>query len=159
MFATVPRSACRAASRRTELLDPSSSTSAVYLDILGDFVFPQTVAEVDGLISQQDGAPAHFGPIVRTALDERFPGTWIGRGRPINWPARSLDFTPMEFFSWGCIKDIVHSERVDSLPDLRRRITAAIAAVAVDVLCRVWGEVEFRFEVCRTTSGAHIELH
>jgi hypothetical protein len=35
----------------------------------------------------------------------------------------------------------VYSERVESLPDLRRRITAAIVAVPVDVLSRVWGEV------------------
>jgi hypothetical protein len=47
---------------------------------------------------------------------------------------------------------------VESIPELLRRITAAIAAVSVDVLSRVWGEVEFRFDVCRAVSGAHIEL-
>jgi hypothetical protein len=31
--------------------------------------------------------------------------------------------------------------------------------VPVNVLSRVWGEVEFRFHVCRAVSGAHIELH
>jgi hypothetical protein len=41
----------------------------------------------------------------------------------------------MDFFFWGYIKDLEHSERVEPLPDLRRRITAAIAAVPVDVLC------------------------
>jgi hypothetical protein len=65
----------------------------------------------------------------------------------------------MDFFFWGSIKDIVYSERVESLPDLRRRITTAIAAVPVDVLSRVWGEVEFRFDVCRAVNSAHIELH
>jgi hypothetical protein len=88
-------------------------------------------------------APPHFGAIVRTALDERFPGRWIGRGGPINWPPRSPDLTPMDFFVWGYIKVIVYSEEVESLPDLRRRTTAAIAAVPVDVLSRVWGEVDF----------------
>jgi hypothetical protein len=48
---------------------------------------------------------------------------------------------------------------VESLPDLRRRITAAIAAVRVNVLSRVWDEVEFRFEVFRAVDGAHIVLH
>jgi hypothetical protein len=28
----------------------------------------------------------------------------------------------------------------------------------VDVLSRVWGEVEFRFDACRVVNGAHIEL-
>jgi hypothetical protein len=62
----------------------------------------------------------------------------------------------MDFFFWGYIKDVVHSGK--SLPDLRRRITAAIAAVPVGVLSRVCGEVEVRFDVCRAVSGAHIEL-
>jgi hypothetical protein len=64
----------------------------------------------------------------------------------------------MDFF-WGHIKDIVYSERVESLPDLRCRITAAIAAVPVDELSRVWGELEFCFDVCRAVNGVHIELH
>jgi hypothetical protein len=52
----------------------------------------------------------------------------------------------------------MHSRTVKSLPDLRQRITAAIAAMPVDVLFRVWSEVEFRFDVCRAVSGAHTEL-
>jgi hypothetical protein len=51
------------------------------------------LAEVDGFIFQENGAPAHFCAIVRTSLDERFPGQWIGRGRSINWPPRSPDVT------------------------------------------------------------------
>jgi hypothetical protein len=93
----------------------STIMGAVYLDMLENFVFPQT-AEVDGLIFQQDGAPPHFGAIVRTALDELFPGRWIGRGGPINWPPRSPDLTPMDLLFWGYIKYIVYSERVESLP-------------------------------------------
>jgi hypothetical protein len=47
---------------------------------------------------------------------------------------------------------------VKSLPDLCRRITASIAAIPVDVLSRVWGEVEFRFDICRAVNCVHIEL-
>jgi hypothetical protein len=126
--------------------------------MLENFVFPQ-ISEVDGLIFQQDGAPPRFSSIVHTALNERFPGRWIGAGGPINWPPRSSDVTPMDLFFWGYIKGIVYSERVESLPDFRRRITAAIAAVSVDVVSRVWGEVEFRFNVYRAVNGTHIELH
>ena len=37
---------------------------------------------------QHDGAP-HFSREVRNFLNYRFPGRWIGRGGPHNWPARS----------------------------------------------------------------------
>jgi hypothetical protein len=52
----------------------STITSAVYLDMLENFVFPQIVAEVNGLNFRQDGAPAHTD----------YSG-WIGRGGPIIW--------------------------------------------------------------------------
>jgi hypothetical protein len=119
--------------------------------------FFRLAAAVDGLISQ-DGVPANFCTIVRTSLDEPFPGREISKGGSINWPPRSSDLTSIDVF-WKYIKDIVHSERMDSLPDLRRRTAAAIAAVPVDVLSRVWGEVEFRFDVCRAANGVHNELH
>jgi hypothetical protein len=137
----------------------STITSAVYTDMLENFVFPQMVAEVDGLILQQDGARAHSGATVRTALDERFPGQWIGRGRPINWPLWSPDLIPTDYIFWGYNKDIMYNKRAESFPDFHQRITATIAAVPVDVLSRVWGEAEFHFDVCRAVHGAHIELH
>jgi hypothetical protein len=130
---------CRLPGCATELCVPADST----------------VAEVDGLISQRDGAAAHYGATARIALDGRFPGRWIDREGSINCPPQIPDVTPRDLFFWDC----VHSERVESLSDLRRRITAAIAAVPVDVLSWVWGEVEFRFDVFRAVSGVHIELH
>jgi hypothetical protein len=45
-------------------------TSAVYLDTLDKFMFPWIVAEVDGLLFQQYGAPAYFSATARTTLDE-----------------------------------------------------------------------------------------
>jgi hypothetical protein len=56
-------------------------------------------------------------------------------------------------------KDIVNSERVESSSDLCPRITMAVTAVSVDMLSWLWGEVEFRFDVCRAISGAHTVLH
>jgi hypothetical protein len=35
---------------------------------------------------QMDGAPPHFGRIVRDWCDETYPNRWIGRGGAIAWP-------------------------------------------------------------------------
>jgi hypothetical protein len=37
--------------------------SAFYLNILENFMFPQTVAEAEGPIFKKDGAPAQFVPL------------------------------------------------------------------------------------------------
>ena len=45
-----------------------------------------------------DGAPTHFSRVVREYLNVRLREKWIGRGGPIQWPARSLDLNPLDFF-------------------------------------------------------------
>lgn len=39
-----------------------------------------------------------------------FPDWWIGRDGPINWPPRSPDISPLDFFLWGYVKDIVYQK-------------------------------------------------
>jgi len=45
---------------------------------------------------QHDGAP-HSSREVRNFLNCRFPGRWIGRGGPHNWPARSPELRPLDY--------------------------------------------------------------
>jgi hypothetical protein len=61
-----------------EIVEPcfvleSTTTCAVYLEMVENFVFPQTVAEVDSLILQQDGAPTHFSANVRGVFKKYLP--------------------------------------------------------------------------------------
>ena len=77
----------------------------------------------------QDGAPPHFSSFVTDVLNERFPDAWIGSGGPIPWPPRSPDISPIDFFLWGYIKDIVYAEKIRNIQDLQERITSAIETV------------------------------
>lgn len=62
------------------------------------------------MIFQHDGYPAHYRITVRQLLNVLFPNRWIGRGGPIPWPARSPDLTPLDFYVWGHMQNIVYSE-------------------------------------------------
>jgi hypothetical protein len=44
-----------------------------------------------------------------------------------------------------------------STPDLKNRITVAMETITLDMLIRVWQELDYRLDVCRVTKGAHIE--
>ena len=58
----------------------------------------------------QDGAPAHRLLQVRDRLNEVFGNDRvIGLGHNVEWPARSPDLTPCDFFMWGYLKDKVYS--------------------------------------------------
>ena len=53
------------------------------------------------------------------------------RGGPTPWPLRSPDLTPIDFFYWGYIQDIVYSTPVADLEDLHQKIIAACATVVL----------------------------
>ncbi|KAI5638961.1 hypothetical protein NE865_08413 [Phthorimaea operculella] len=88
-----------------------------------------------GMYYQHDGAPAHFSADVRAYLDRHYPSRWIGRGGPVPWPPRSPDLTPLDFFLWGRVKDLVYGRsghRIRNLRELKRRIRAAFQVVKSD---------------------------
>lgn len=45
-----------------------------------------------------DGAPAHTSRLVTDWLYEHFAQSWIGNNGPRQWPPRSPDLTPLDFF-------------------------------------------------------------
>ncbi|GFS76140.1 uncharacterized protein NPIL_367161 [Nephila pilipes] len=49
-------------------------TSVVYLDLLENFIFPQLEELQLHVFLQQDGAPPHWGTIVRSSLNDHFTG-------------------------------------------------------------------------------------
>ena len=49
----------------------------------------------------QDGAPAHRRIIVRDRLYVLFRSHVVMLGHAREWPPRSTDFTPLDFFSLG----------------------------------------------------------
>ncbi|GFW06265.1 uncharacterized protein TNCV_37401 [Trichonephila clavipes] len=54
---------------------------------------------------------------------------WIGRGGPVNWPARSPDLSCLDFFIWGHMKSFVYANPVAS----DEALVARIAIVADDI--------------------------
>ncbi|GBL98324.1 hypothetical protein AVEN_174109-1 [Araneus ventricosus] len=127
----------------------------IYLDMLQLYAVPQFP---EGVIFQQNGAPPHYGNIIREFLDTTFPQQWIGRGIVMAWPPRSPDITPLDFYLWGYVKQHVYSERINDINHLKQRITDVIHCVTPDVLTRLWEELDYRLDVRRATNGAHIEL-
>jgi hypothetical protein len=55
---------------------------------------------------------------------DSFPNCWIGKGGAINWPARSLDLAPCDFFLWGHLKSNIYKRRHPDINSLSEAITA-----------------------------------
>ncbi|PNF32015.1 hypothetical protein B7P43_G06576 [Cryptotermes secundus] len=133
-------------------------TSVIYLDMLQNLAFPQIEALQPEITFQKD-APPHWSTIFGDALEKHFPGRWIGRGSQISWPPRSPDITPLDFFLWGYVKDIVYKTQVRDTDQLKTRLRDAITTVDVGMLSRTWQEIEYRLDILRATNGAHVQLY
>ena len=67
---------------------------------------------------QHDRAPPHSSRKVRNFLNYRFPGRWIRRGGPHNWPARSPDLSALDYCVWGWMKELVYSVKLVTRDEL-----------------------------------------
>jgi hypothetical protein len=85
-------------------------------------------------------APPHLCHHVRNHLNRQMAGRWIGKSGPNAWPPRSPDLTPLDFFLWYYMKNIV-------------------VTVTPNILQATWNEVEYRLDICRATEGAHIGIY
>ena len=132
-----------------------SVTAEIYLDMLQTFFWPR-VQDQDCYF-QHDGAPPHYGRYVRQWLDENFPRKWIGRRGPIEWPARSPDLTPPDFFLWGLMKDLVYREKPRTIQELKAQITAKFEEIDIELCRRVCRSVPARLQLCIDHEGGHFE--
>lgn len=139
----------------------TSLTHDRYLNMLREFVLPELKRQHDkeDFFFQQDGAPPHYALAVRTFLDEELPNRWIGRRGPLEWPPRSPDLTPMDFFFWGIVKDKVFARRPSSIEDMVQYIKEACEVVNNDKeLCtRVCLSVAGRLQECVNNEGLQFE--
>ena len=138
-----------------------------YGDMLRQVVFPTITniyarygARFDGLWWFQDGAPAHNSLLVRRLLTEKFQDRVVALHHPImEWPARSPDFTPLDFFFWGYLKQKVFSTPPIDLPTLRRRIVDEVNILRQNpaMIRRAFHEMHRRAELCVQRNGSHVE--
>ena len=117
-----------------------------YVNMLQDFFFPR-VDELDlgDTWFQQDGATAHTSRASMAALREHFPEHLISIRGDLEWPARSSDLAPCDFFLWGFLKFRVYVNRPRTLQDLKINIQEEIANIRPAMLARVMKNARNRF--------------
>jgi len=77
-----------------------------YRDMLENFFFSRMEEEdIDDIWFQQDGATCHTANVTIDLLHSTFENRIISRNGDVNWPPRSCDLTPLDYFLWGAVKD------------------------------------------------------
>ncbi|GFU54176.1 transposable element Tc3 transposase [Trichonephila clavipes] len=83
---------------------------------------------------QQDGATCHTARATIDLLKDTLGDRLISRFRPVNWPPRSCDLTPLDYFLWGYVKSLVYADKPQMLDHLEDNIRRVIADIRPQML-------------------------
>ncbi|GFY09619.1 putative DD41D transposase [Trichonephila clavipes] len=107
-----------------------------------------------GLWFQQDGATCHTARVTIDLLKDTFGDRLISRFGPVNWPPRSCDLTPLDYFLWGYVKSLVYADKPQALDHLEDNIRRVIADIRPQMLEKVIENWTSRLDYIRASRGS-----
>ncbi|GFW56263.1 uncharacterized protein TNCV_1877831 [Trichonephila clavipes] len=109
-----------------------------YRAMITNFFIPElNNHDVQELWFQQDGATCHTARATIDLLKDTFGDRLISRFGPVNWPPRSCDLTPLDYFLWGYVKSLVYADKPQTLDHLEDNICRVIADIRPQMLEKV----------------------
>lgn len=128
-----------------------------YRAMITDFLWPQLDdMDLDDMWFQQDGATCHTSGFTLELLQEKFPERVICRRGDVEWPPRSCDLTPLDFFLWGYVKSLVYGNKPTTIDQLENNIIQTIGEIQPDLCNRVIQNWTSRIESCKRSRGGHL---
>ncbi|GFX91130.1 DUF4817 domain-containing protein, partial [Trichonephila clavipes] len=110
--------------------------------------------DVQELWFQQDGATCHTARATIDLLKDTLGDHLISRFGPVNWPPRSCDLTPLDYFLWGYVKSLVYADKPQTLDHLEDNIRRVIADIRPQMLEKVIENWTSRLYYIRASRGS-----
>ncbi|GFV94844.1 transposable element Tc3 transposase [Trichonephila clavipes] len=128
-----------------------------YRAMITNFFIPElNNHDVQELWFQQDGATCHTARATIDLLKDTFGDRLISRFGPVNWPPRSCDLTPLDYFLWGYVKSLVYADKPQTLEHLEDNIRRVIADIRPQMLEKVIENWTSRLDYIRASRGSHM---
>ncbi|GFV45691.1 uncharacterized protein TNCV_1969921 [Trichonephila clavipes] len=103
---------------------------------------------------QQDGATCHTARATIDLLKDTFGDRLISHFGPVNWPPRSCDLTPLDYFMWGYVQSSVYADKPQTLDHLEDNIRRVIADIRPQMLEKVIENWTSRLDYIRASRGS-----
>ncbi|GFW76515.1 putative DD41D transposase [Trichonephila clavipes] len=110
--------------------------------------------DVQELWFQQDGATCHTAHATVDLLKDTFGDRLISCFGPVNWPPRSCDLTPLDYFLWDYVKSLVYADKPQTLDHLEDNIRRVIADIRPQMLEKVIENWTSRLNYIRASRGS-----
>ncbi|GFX71151.1 uncharacterized protein TNCV_3649161 [Trichonephila clavipes] len=123
--------------------------------VITNFFIPElNNHDVQELWFQQDGATCHTARATIDLLKDTLGDRLISRFGPVNWPPRSCDLTPLDYFLWGYVKSLVYADKPQTLDHLEDNIRRVIADIRPQMLEKVIENWTSRLDYIRASRGS-----
>ncbi|GFW42192.1 uncharacterized protein TNCV_1206481 [Trichonephila clavipes] len=130
-----------------------------YRAMITNFFIPElNNHDVQELWFQQDGATCHTARATIDLLKDTLGDRLISRFGPVNWPPRSCDLTPLDYFLWGYVKSLVYADKPQTLEHLEDNICRVIANIRPQMLEKVIENWTSRLDYIRASHMPEIIL-
>ncbi|GFY11467.1 DUF4817 domain-containing protein [Trichonephila clavipes] len=105
---------------------------------------------------QHDGAACHTARATIDLLKDTFGDRLISRFGHVNWPPRSCDLTPLDYFLWSYVKSLVYADKQQTLDHLQDNIRRVIADIRPQMLEKVIENWTSRLDYIRASCCSHM---
>ncbi|GFV93319.1 uncharacterized protein TNCV_3685421 [Trichonephila clavipes] len=105
---------------------------------------------------QQDGATCHTARATIDLLKDMFGDRLISRFGPVNWPPRSYDLTPLDYFLSGYVKSLFFEYKPQTLDHFEGNIHRVFADIRPQMLEKVIENWTSRLDYMRASRGSHM---
>ncbi|GFW28941.1 uncharacterized protein TNCV_202641 [Trichonephila clavipes] len=78
----------------------------------------------------------------------------VSRFGPVNWPPRSCDLIPVDYFLWGYVKSLAYADKPQTLDHLEDTIRSVIADIRPQMLEKVIENWTSRLDYIRASHGS-----
>ncbi|GFX14192.1 putative transposable element [Trichonephila clavipes] len=103
---------------------------------------------------QQDGATCHTARATIDLLKDTLGDRLISRFGSVNWPPRSCDLSPLDYFLWGYVKSLVYADKPQTLDHLEDNIRRVIGDIRPQMLEKVIENWTSRLDYIRASRGS-----
>ncbi|GFX49291.1 putative transposable element [Trichonephila clavipes] len=131
-----------------------------YRAMITNFFIPElNNYDVQELLFQQDGETScHTALAIIDLLKDMFGDRLISRFGPVNWPPRSFDLTPLDYFLGGYVKSLVYADKPQTLDHLEDNIHLVIAEIRPQMLDKVIENWTSSLDYIRDSRGSHMPV-
>ncbi|GFU14436.1 uncharacterized protein TNCV_328971 [Trichonephila clavipes] len=89
-------------------------------------------------------------------IEDTFGDRLISRFGPVNWPPRSCDLTPLDYFLWGYVKSLVYADKPQTLDHLKTTFAVLFPIYGHKCWKKVIENWTSRLDYIRASRGSHM---